>query len=237
MASGALTGSKWESKLRYLRYDARGDVDHRSDNRNLEEMQKYCRFSSSSDPDALKVKSVRVFANKLKYDGFLRQFCCCCYKPFKGMLKHHFVEIEAQSGEFFTLEKVPEVILFQMSPAPSSSFPVVRVKTDRKQRVPALETLQRVVEDDRPKDVSVDDVITWIGTSAQLNDAYDVGGSNCQHFAMALWSQLSEKPYPPPTRFDQPIATINRGNTSPKVADLSGKMGMVRIPKILILKA
>ena len=204
-------GSEWQSKIRFLKYNVNGSANDQSTN----EVDDVCRLISSTIPNATKIKCIGVWGNKLKADGFLRYCCCCCYKKAEGVLKHHFIEVEIESGEFFTIEKTPQVILLQYCPRPSStSIPVVRTMRDQKRRVPLTVELEKVVRDDeQPKNVCIEDVIRWIGSDGQLNDPYHVTNSNCWQFTNVVWGELSEKAYPPPSRFNEAIEKIGGTNT------------------------
>ena len=170
--SGAATGSSWNANLRFVAYNSQGKVDHRSDNANLDTLVSLLK--QGDDPEATKFVSVRVFANKLKFDGLIRLCCPCFYEPFQQMLKHHFVEIHTRE-ECFTLEKTDAYFLLQKSSAvggrasatsASVSNPTARSMIDGKRRITMTEELQVVVEDIEPK---VSDMLERSDMSCRVN--------------------------------------------------------------------
>ena len=170
-------------------------------------------FTQSVLPDAydsMQLESVRCYAQKLKGDNCIRRCFPWLYPVVQGILKHHFIELRTISGHYFSLEKLPDSLLLQRSPCPlGSKEPMVRTKRNGKKRVFPHEILTSVVEDKCPRNFNMNDVIHWIQSSGQLRDAYHIVDSNCQHFVTSLWSQLSNKPYPSPSRFDDYIQRMN----------------------------
>ena len=96
-----------------------------------------------------------------------------------GRLKHHFVEMETESGAIFSVEKTKKCILLQQCPTPKKfSMPQTRHWRDGQRRVPleAMHDMETIVEDEQPLPrESVEEVVRWIQGADLMHDDYDIG--------------------------------------------------------------
>ena len=97
-----MEGSEWEKKLRYIVYDADGKEISNATYSDLHHL--ICVFTFEN----VQIKTICCLATRLKSYNPLKKLCGCCkaFKIFQGQLRHHFIEIETFTGDFYTLEKV-----------------------------------------------------------------------------------------------------------------------------------
>ena len=183
----AIFGGSWSSSLVHVVYDDRETTVHR---RVLSDLEAVVRENKNESYSILnsRITNVASFSHDLSY-----------FASIVGKLaKHHFLEIETETGHIFTIEKVKECILGQLCSYPGANeIPVVRKKRDGKDRP---QQQQLVVEDPQPREKTLLEVIKWIHEAGELNEPYHVTESNCQDFSKNLWHILSEKPYPNPSK-------------------------------------
>ena len=79
-----------------------------------------------------------------------------------------------------------------------------------------IESRRKVKTEKILKSITILDLLCWINSVNDANGAnllmepYHVADSNCQHFAAHLWHNLSNKPYPNPSRFELAHALAGR---------------------------
>ena len=85
-------------------------------------------------------------------------------------------------------------IIGQLCPRPAAgATPVVRTKRCGEKRP---KQQQLVVEDQKPRNKSILDIIKWIDETGELKKT----NANSLEFCSKLWSELSEKEYPNPAK-------------------------------------
>ena len=131
------------------------------------------------------------------------------FNAFRNIAKHHFLEIETECGCIFTLEKTLECILLQSCAQPvADAVPVIRRQRDGEERPKS----KLIVEDRNPRNTSILDIIQWIHDNYELREPYNVVDSNCQDFCKNLWSVLTERTYPNPSKVGKNASTETTGN-------------------------
>jgi len=205
-AGAGIAGSQWRKTLRHVTYDAVGNVKCASEYRSLDILLANLAHKNTS------IKAVKCFATRLTswLIKTLCYCCCCCPNVFEGQLKHHFVEIETDCGDFYTLEKTQEWYLFQECPEPPRHKPpAVRRFRDSEERVTNNGDPELVVEDEVPKEETVHKAIRYLDHFEFLEKHYHLGDDNCQDFARLMWGQLSSKPYPNAGQLGEEIPTMD----------------------------
>ena len=203
-SSSGATGESWQSKLMHIqyeddkvkaRYEFFTDLNHMTDD--------CCGFYSlpTNSPFRSKIIKASAFIIDLPVKKWLpRDAARIC--------THHIVEIEAESGDYFTLEKGKDCILLQSCRRTNPEMkPIIRIERNGVPRV-KLKSLERIMTELNPKSTTVFDLLLWLNEKgadgrkeSRLMEPYHVAYSNCQHFARQLWHELSEKDYPNPSRF------------------------------------
>ena len=231
-ASIGIEGSKWKKLLRHVTYDALGNEQCVAEYRSLDILLINLSHKNTS------IKAVKCFATRITSCWI--KFLCCCPHLLEGQLKHHFVEIETDLGEFYTLEKTPEWYLFQECPEPPRHEPpAVRRFRNGVERLSHHEKPELVVEDDLPKPETVQKIMRYLLHFDFLEKNYHLGDDNCQDFARLIWAQLSNVLYPHaghlgmgiPTMDDLPFQEDDVVPSVPTGMRKKGKGGGVRWTK------
>ena len=100
-----------------------------------------------------------------------------------------FVEARTATQTIWTFEKVTTGIIVQVSR--DEATPAARVFRNGEERG----RIEKSVEDDHPKECTVDDVLDWI-VSQELSKSYHFAESNCAFFANNLFSKFANRQYP-----------------------------------------
>ena len=190
MACGgkAVFGGTWRSSL--VRVDYEDDIVT-----NFEESRKLDKIirdeaSLSASPVNSRITKVTSYSTNL--GGLLSKV-----NALRNIAKHHFLELETEGGNVFTLEKSKDCIMQQSCPRPvGDAVPIVRKQRNGDDRPKS----KLVAEDLNPRNKSVLDIIKWIHDSEELMEPYNVVDSNCQDFCKNLWSELIGRPYPNPSK-------------------------------------
>ena len=123
-----MEGSKWEKKLRYIVYDDNGKE---VSNGTYSDLHHLVCLLSFENPQ---IKTICCLATRLQSYNRLKQLFggCSTFKIFQVQLRHHFIEIETHSGDFYTLEKVNTEELSSNGPKsngnPTPSFTAARLE-------------------------------------------------------------------------------------------------------------
>ena len=212
--SGHLAGSEWQSKLLHVQYDGTKVRARHEFYNNLNfligENDDYSMHEFS--PLKSKITEAKAFSIDLDVPEF---------KFTKKATKHHFVVMKTESGHIFTLEKTTDCILLQSGRILDARH--LRNGEKRKK----LDTLREICIEQTPKPISIVDLFSWINEVNdngfnELTEPYHLVNSNCQHFAMHVWSDLSPKKYPNPGKFFS--FSTKRGKKSSTVAQASDKI-------------
>ena len=163
------TGGLWQSKLLYVQYEGtkvHARYEFFSDLSHVLNVNTGIFAAPTNSPLRSKITKVSAFKIDLPVKAFV---------PFKAtgqVLSHHIVEMEAKSGECFTLEKGKEYILLQscrrISP---EEKPIIRHQRNGKDRG-RLKSLKRIVTELNPKAATVLDLLLW------MNDKGSEGKGN-----------------------------------------------------------
>ena len=163
-----LFGSTWKSSLVHFQYEENLLVNHHA---------QYPHFLvhklNQRLPANLKVK--KMTALQIDLDSV---------PGVMDVLSHHYVEMETEDGQFFTIEKDKVCILMQS--ARSDKLRKYRGGEKRKKRGTI-----RVAKEKENCDFSIQDVVLWIFRERLLEDKYDINLSNCQHFVHHLWRKFA----------------------------------------------
>ena len=131
------------------------------------------------------VKRLQGYGSKLG----LHHCLCCCKELMAKIGRHVFVEARTDDGMTWTFEKVTVGIIVQVSETEAN--PAVRTHQSGRKR----SRMERSVDDEHPKQATVEDILKWIITD-QLPVKYHVAESNCIFFAHGLFVEFANKPYP-----------------------------------------
>ena len=153
------TGGIWQSKLLYVQYEGtkvHARYEFFSDLSHVLNVNTGIFAAPTNSPLRSKITKVSAFKIDLPVKAFV---------PFKATdqaLSHHIVEMEAKSGEYFTLEKGRECILLQscrrINP---EEKPIIRHQRNGKER-DKLKSLERIATELDPKDATVLDLLSWL---------------------------------------------------------------------------
>ena len=190
-------GRNWGQKLVHAQYDNEKRIERR-EFFDLNEFLRprrdasFCYSIPSTDPLRCCIVKIGIYVMDL---GLISRV--------GRSFSHHYIGMETECGVNFTIEKNTDCILLQSCGRPAlGRHPIVWMKRDGVDRK-HLDSLKNVTEDamQLPHDANVLNIVEWINGRNEANEPYSLTESNCQHFAQSLWTYLTKKEYPNPSKF------------------------------------
>ena len=180
--SRGVTGGVWQSKLVHVqyegtevraRYEFHSDLSHivvNDDNHNNNNNNNN-NSNNNNNPSFYSIPFDSPFRSKItKVSAFVTDLPVKKWLPKEAdkMMKHHYVELEAKSGDCITIEKLQDCILLQTCRRFNPKVkPVVRHQRNGQKRA-KYETLERIITELQPKDVTVFDILLWLDEKSKL---------------------------------------------------------------------